>query len=352
MMVISSTLNLPPTEIWSQLKNENRDFALKQIQRGAWDFAVDLARFSLSTIEKTTASDLVLQEALQRFSATSMDIRDQLLDAFSNNSKQCGQGILEDLNRHLNLVHTRLQDITRESASLNPAIKESIASVNASASALNALMASLRLPGIKGDLGEVNIIDTVRSAFLAIPNVTIDQLGGSGETDAIIHFGLTGIELARVLVECKNRSTWSNSFIAQLERDMLEQRAEFGILVTAVLPKDAKSRGFTISEKSGIIIIATPELAPAIALILYELVRSLDKLSDKAQTLKALLRSRELVECVTNNLSLVQPLQNIIRTMDKAHVDVTTTANTIIDAIQRNNAKLAECLPQNGGNKE
>jgi 3-oxoacyl-(acyl-carrier-protein) synthase len=125
---------------------------------------------------------------------------------------------------------------------------------------------------------------------------------------------------------------------------MSQRHAQFGLLVTAALPKDAKSRGFAVTERGGIIIITTADLAPAIALVLYELVLSLDKLSDKAQTLQTLLQSRELVECVTNNLSLVQPLQNIIKTMDKAHVDVTTTANSIINAIQRNNAKLAEHL--------
>ena len=346
--MVSPTLTMPPTEMWGQLKNENRDFALKQIKRGAWDFAVDLARFSLGNIENTSTNDLMIQQALQQFSTTAIGIRDQLLGAFSENTYQYRQTILEDLNRHLGLVHKRLEDITRDNASLNPAVKESLASVNASTSALTALMASLRLPGVKGELAEVAVLDSIRSAFLVIQNVTIEQLGNSGDPDAIIHFDVGGVELAKVLIECKNRSTWSNSFLVQLERDMTERRAQFGILVTAVLPKEGKSRGYAVTENAGIVVITAPELAPAITLILYELVRSLDRLSGKAQTLQALLRSRELIECVTNNLSLVQPLQNIIKTMDKAHVDVTTTAKSIIDAIQRNNAKLTECLQNEG----
>ncbi|MGA3297300.1 MAG: DUF2130 domain-containing protein [Candidatus Bathyarchaeia archaeon] len=346
MTMISPTLAMPPTEMWSQLKSENRGFALKQIKRGAWDFAVDLARFSLGNIENTSSNDLMIQQALQQFSTTAIGIKDQLLGAFSENTYQYRQTILEDLNRHLSLVHKRLEDITRENANLNPAVKESLASVNASTSALTALMASLRLPGVKGEVAEIAVLDSIRSAFLAIPNVTIEQLGNSGAPDGIIHLDVGGVELAKVLIECKNRSTWSNSFLVQLERDMKERRAQFGILVTTVLPKEGKSRGYAVTENAGIIIITAPELAPAITLVLYELVRSLDRLSTKAQTLQVLLRSRELAECVTSNLSLIQSLQTIIKTMDKAHSDVTTTVTNIMEAIERNNAKLAESLPR------
>jgi hypothetical protein len=345
--VLSLSYKTPPEEMWTQLKPVNQDFALRRIENHTWDFTIDVARFSLASIENTSANDLVMQQALQQFSATAIGIRDQLLDAFSKNTKQYGQSILEDLNRHLSLVHTRLQDITRESASLSPAVKESLASVNASTSALTALIASLKLPSTKGEIGEANTVDSIRSAFLAVPNVSIEQLGGPGETDAIVHFDLGGLEIAKVIVECKNRTAWSNAFLSQIERDMLHRSAQFGVLVTSTLPRDARSRGFVISERSGIVIVTRPDLAPGIMLMLYELVRSIDRLSDKAQTLQTLLRSRELMECVTNNLSLIQPLQNIIKTMEKAHVDITTMASSVIDAIQRNNAKLAENLPQN-----
>jgi hypothetical protein len=333
-------------EVWNQLKPVNREFVVKQISKHTWDFAVDISRFSLSNLQNTSANDLLIQQAMSEFGSSVLQVRDQILSALSSSSKEYGQVILEDLNRQLNLVHQRLEAITRENASMNPTIKESLASLNATASAVGSLLTSLKLPSVKGELGEINVIDNIRSGFLAIPSVNIEQFGGSGETDAIIHFDLDGLELVRVLIECKNRTAWSSSFLTQLEQDMLEQRAEFGILVTTVLPRDAKSRGFAISEKTGMIIITTAELAPAIALILYELVRTLDKLSNKAQTFQALLRSRELVECVTNNLSLIQPLQNIIKSIDKAHVEVTATVNRIIDEIRRNNAKLAENLPQ------
>lgn len=346
-----TTLTELPTaetmEVWSQLKPMNREFVLKQISKHTWDFAVDISRFSLSSLQGTSANDLLIQEAMSEFSTAVLQVRDQILAALSSNSKEYGQTILEDLNRQLNIVHQRLEAITRENASMNPTIKESLASLNATASAVGSLLTSLRLPSVKGEIGEINVVDNIRSGFLAIPNVSVEPFGGSGETDAAIHFNLDGLELAKVLVECKNRTAWSNAFVTQLEQDMLEERAEFGILVTTTLPRDAKSRGFAISERTGIIIITTCELAPAIALILYELVRSLEKLSNKAQTFRALLRSRELVECVTNNLSLVQPLQNIIKTVDKAHFDVTNTANRIIDVIQRNNAKLTEYFSPN-----
>jgi len=344
-LTVLTELPAPETqEVWSQLKPVNREFVEKQIQRRTWDFAVDIARFSVATLQSTSANELMMQEALQDFNGTALRIRDQLLEAFDSTHKQYGQNILEDLNRHLGMVHQRLEVITRESGALNPAMKESLASMNSAASAIASLLASLKIPSIKGDIGETNVLDSMRGAFLGIPNVSIEPLGGSGDTDIIIRFDQSGIEIAKVLVESKNRATWSNSFLAQLEHDMSERKANFGILVTTALPKDAKSRGYSISEKGGIVIITMPDLAPTIMLVLYEILNSLDKLSMRGQTLRALLESRELVECLTSNLSLVEPLRGIIRIVDKARSEVIESINRIIDSIQRNNSKLADTL--------
>ena len=348
MTVALYNLDTPPNEVWTQLKEANQNFAMKQIQKNTWNFAVDIARFSMTNLESTSANDLMLEQAIHEFTTTVTGIRDQILESFGKNSIQVGQSILDDLNRQLSIVHQRLEGLTRESAALNPALKESIASVNASTSAFSSLLSTLRLPNTKGELAEASVIDSIKTAFLAIPSVRIEALGGSGDTDAIIHFELSGLEMAKVVVECKNRNSWSNGFLTQLEADLSKHRAHFGLLVTSILPKEGKTRGYAISERNGIIIIATPDLAPSIALVLYELVRSLDRLSAKGQTIQTLFSSRELVECVTNNLSLVQPLRNVVAVMDKAHADITTTVSKIIDAIQRNNAKLAESFPSDG----
>jgi hypothetical protein len=342
-LTVLTELPAPETqEVWSQLKPVNREFVEKQIQRRTWDFAVDVARFSVATLQSTSANDLMMQEALQDFNATALRIRDQLLEAFDSSHKQYGQNILEDLNRHLGIVHQRLEVITRENGALNPAVRESLASMNSATSAIGSLLASLKIPSIKGDIGETNVLDSMRAAFLGIPSVSIEPLGGSGNTDIIIHFDQNGIEIGKVLVESKNRETWSNSFLAQLERDMGAQGALFGILATTALPKDAKSRGYTIADRNRTIIITTPDLASAVVLIIYDLVQSLERLTGNGQTLQALLRSRELHQCLMSNLSLVDPLKNVIRIMDKAHADMTSSINSIIEAIQRNNSRLAE----------
>jgi hypothetical protein len=333
-------------EVWTQLKPVNREFVVKQISKHTWDFAVDISRFSLSSLQNTSANDLLIQEAMSEFGTTVLQVKDQILAALNSSSKEYGQVILEDLNRQLSIVHQRLEAITRESATLNPALKESLASLNGTASAIGSLLTSLKLPSVKGELGETCVLDGMRAAFLGISSVSIEPLGGAGDTDMIIHFEQNSMEIAKVLVESKNRIAWSNSFLAQLQRDMDEKKANFGILVTAALPKDAKTRGYTVADKSGIIIIATPELAPTVALVLYELIRSLDRLSNRGQALQTLLQSRELVDCLANNLFLVEPLRGIARIVDKARADVNSAVSSIVDAIQRNNTKLAEYLSE------
>ena len=350
MVATLQSLEVSPPEIMQQLKPINQEFVLTQIKKGAWDFTVDIARFSLSNLESTSTEDLLMREALGEFNSTVMQIRDQLLEGFRSNTKQFGQDILGDLNRHLALVHQRLESINSENAALRPSLKESVASLNGSAAALSALVASLKLPTTKGQLGEISIIENLRSAFLGIPSVTIEPLGGPGEIDVLLHFNTNGLEFSNVLIENKNQSTWTNAFLTQLERDMSLRHAQFGILISATLPKDAKSIGYTVTDQHGIIVITSPELAPSVALLLYELIRSLDKLYKKTDTLNALLRSRELAQCLTSNLSLVEPLRAIIKVIDKAHVEVSAKVNVIIEAIQQNNANLIENLSRDKAN--
>ena len=344
MTVVHASLDVPPSRIWSQLKHVNREFVVRRVESGNWDLAVDMARLSFASIQNTSTNDLLIQDALHQFNSIVIQIKEQLLDAFRSSTQEYGQSILADVNRHLSIVHQRLEAIARESAALGPAVKESLAVLNGSASTVAALLASLKVPGTKGEIGEIGLLNSMSSAFLGIPDVFVEPLGGSGDTDVILIFRSNGLELAKVVLENKNRASWSNAYVTQLESDMIERGAHFGILVTTALPKDAKSRGYAIAEKSGIIVITTPEIAPAIALVLYDLIRSLERLSNKGKMLQALLQSRELLDCITSNLSLVEPLRGVIKIMDKAHSDITLNINQIIEAIQRNNARLAESL--------
>jgi len=352
LTVVHASLKIPPAEMWSELKPANQEFVLRQIESGNWDLAVDIARLSFASIQNTSTNDLVIQEALREFNSTIVQIKEQILDAVRSSTLEYGQSILADVNRHLSIVHQRLEALSQESGAVRPALKETLASLNASASAVAAFVASLKIPGPKGELGEINILDGLRTAFLGIPEAMVEPLGGSGDTDAILRFESNGLEIANVVVENKSRATWSNAFLDQLERQMIERGAHFGVLVTSALPKDAKSRGYTIVDKSGIIVITSPELAPAIALVLYGLIRSLDRLLKRGQTLQALLNSRELLECLQSNLSLVEPLRNIVKVMDKAHKDITSSIDRIIEDIQRNNSKLADSLAAPGLHKD
>jgi hypothetical protein len=185
-----------------------------------------------------------------------------------------------------------------------------------------------------------------------VPNITIEPLGGSGDTDIVVHVNSNGLEIAKVLLENKNRSSWSNAFLAQLEHDMAKTGAHFGILVTTALPKNAKSRGYALTEKNGIIVITAPELAGAVALVLYDILLSLERLSAKSRMLHEVLQSKELVECLASNLSLVEPLRDVIKITDKAHTDVTSGITRIIDAIEQNNSRLLESLSSRGSGSD
>ncbi len=333
-----------PPEIWIKLKQVNQQFVLTEIAKDTWDFAVDVARVSMASLQNTATNDLIIQEALQQFNNATLQIKEQILTALDYNTKEYGQKLLDDVNRNLSFLQKHLEGIADDNKALHPALKETLATVSSSASAVTALLTSLRMPHLKGETSEVNVFDELKTAFLAITSVSIEPLGGSGETDGIIRFNLDGVELTKVVVEVKDRSAWSNLFISQLSHDMREHEAQFGILVTSALPKSAKARGYSISENDGIIVITTPQLAPATALIVYDLIVALNRFTEKGKTLTSLLNSRELFDCLNSNLSLVEPLRQVLKVIDKAHNEITSRVNDIIKAIQTNNSQLAQHL--------
>ncbi len=338
---------LPPTappEIWTKLKQTNREFVLRQLAKDIWDFTVDAARLSLAGLQNTATNDLIVQDALQQFNQTTLQIKDQILTALNYSTKEYGQRLLDDVNRNLDLLQKRLEGLANDNRDLHPALKETLATLSGSASAVTALLASLRIPTSKGEMGEVNVLNELKMSFLGITTVSIESMGGSGETDAIVRFDLNGVDLVKVLVEVKDRTAWSNSFLSQLSNDMKEQQANFGILVTSALPKSAKARGYSVADKDGIIIITTPQLAPATALLIYDLIIALDRFTEKGKTFNSLLNSRELFDCLNSNLSLVEPLRQVLKVIDKAHSEISSRVNDIIKAIQQNNSQLAQHL--------
>jgi len=187
----------PPEAIWRQLKPINQEFVLKRIETDSWDLAVDIARLSFASIQNTSTSDLLIQEALRKFNSAMIQIKEQILEGFRSSTSEYAQSILADVNRQLAIVHQRLEAVVSENASMRPALKESLASLNGSASALTALVASLKIPTTKGEMGEVSVLDSLRSAFLGIPSVSIEALGGAGETDILIRLECNGVELAK-----------------------------------------------------------------------------------------------------------------------------------------------------------
>src|SRR5947207_8074806 len=99
------------------------------------------------------------------------------------------------------------------------------ASVKEAASALQNYVLTLKLPGVKGDEGERNVLQDLQDAYLGQSSIVIEPRGGADATDALVKFQYGGVEIGRSLIEVKSRKTWSNDFLDQSRADMKRYNA-------------------------------------------------------------------------------------------------------------------------------
>jgi hypothetical protein len=224
------------------------------------------------------------------------------------------------------------------------AITEASGLLKEAAGSVQAVLASSKIAGLRGEEGEIQSIAGLRDAFFGIEGVEIEPIGGADATDGVVRFKYRGLEVGRTLLEIKARRTWSNDFLEQVRDDMKRYDSSLAILVTEKLPRNARGKGFSIDTESGLIVTIGPELVFQTVSMFYELHATVFKLQKKALDLRSLSSNKDLLFYVNDNLKCLDDCKQICDVIDDSSRKVKERTGSISSRLQHNIAEIAKIL--------
>lgn len=212
--------------------------------------------------------------------------------------------------------------------------------------ALQTYLTAIRVPSIKGEEGESNVIKDLQEAFMGQTCFKVEPIGGADATDTIVHFYQAGVELGGCLVEVKSRSSWSNEFISQVRADMERYNIALAVLAVNKLPKAAKGRGFHIDTEVGMLIITSVELVAPTVSMLYEISSSSHRLQQHSLDLQSLIANRDLAYYVNDNMRILEDCKKASDIADDAAREIKQHLANIGSRLRDNNRKIAQILSE------
>jgi hypothetical protein len=212
---------------------------------------------------------------------------------------------------------------------------------------LNTILERFKVPTVKGEEKELELLKMINEAFLGNQNVVLEPIGGPDATDAIVIFRHQDLEIGRVLIESKAAKTWKNEFLEQVKSDMSRYNIATAILATETLPRSAKVKGYTIDDNLGIIVITTPEMAVPTVAMFYDIYACSYRFG-KTMDLKAILEKKDIVHYVEDNLNCLDDCKKIIDCIGDANEKIEKYVKNIMNRIKQNNEKIIEILSQYG----
>jgi len=210
--------------------------------------------------------------------------------------------------------------------------------------ALQTFLTAMRLPGVKGEEGEVNVLRGLQDAFLGQSSVKIEPIGGADATDAVMRFFQDGIEVGRSLIEVKSRKTWNSEYIDQIRDDMRRYNTALAVLAVDKLPKTAKGRGFHVDTEVGVVIISPPELVVPTVTMFYEINATSYRLRKRTLDLESIAGDRDLMYYINDNMRILDDCKKISDVADDSARRIKEQAASISSRLQTNNRKIAEIL--------
>jgi len=210
--------------------------------------------------------------------------------------------------------------------------------------ALQAFLMSMRLPGVKGKEGEINVLRDLHDAFLGQSCINIEPIGGGDATDAIVRFCRGEVEVGRSLVEVKARRTWSNDYIDQVRNDMKRYNTPFAILVVEKLPKSAKAKGFHVDTTAGMLVTTPPDLVVPTITMFYEIHESFYAQRKQTLDLASIAANQDLVHYLNDNMKILEDCKTISDIAEDSARKIRECTTNIGSRLHQNNGKIAQIL--------
>ena len=156
----------------------------------------------------------------------------------------------------------------------------------------------------QGEVAELDLEETLRKLFPTddITEVKKGELGG--DVRQIVKTQ-RGTDCGLILWERKRTKAWTEDWVKKLKEDMGRDKANLGIIVTEVLPKDFKKE---IGEKNGIWITTIAFVEPVATLlrkVLYDVAK------EKAVGANKQTKAEEIYDFVTGN-EFIQQVERMV----------------------------------------
>jgi hypothetical protein len=125
---------------------------------------------------------------------------------------------------------------------------------------VDGVLAALKGTAI-GKIGETITVKELKSAF---PQDDFsDENANKGDTDIVATVIEGGKEKVKICISCKYVDKWSGSFIFQLQKNMKQEKTDYGILVTKSFPSDSLNDRVHYLEKEKIMMVKPEFLSVA-----------------------------------------------------------------------------------------
>lgn len=305
----------------------------------AWIYELD----SKSRLNSTLASFKSIDKQYQAGSAigevVSKAIR-EIAASFSDMPSQIRETIhtvvIEQTDQLVTLAKV-LQEQGKSFSEIHTMLKEATGSVQTA-------LTALQIPTIKGEEGEVLTMTSLQDAFLGVAGIKVEPAGGPDETDGIVRFFHSEIEVGRALVEVKSRKVWSNNFLIQIRSDMQRYNAPMALIVTDKLPRNAKGRGFVVDSEVGLTVITTQDLLIPTITMFLEIQTMVYKLQRRVLDLASLSANTDLVHHINDNMNCLEDCKRIIDAAKNSSMKIERLAASIMKRIQTNNGMIADIL--------
>lgn len=223
-------------------------------------------------------------------------------------------------------------------------LKTLIGDLGSTAGGLNTILQSFKIPMVKGEKAELDLVSMINEAFLANKDVSIEPLGGPDATDVLVKFLCQDLEIGRVLIESKASDKWSNDFLEQTQKDMRRYGVATAILSVQKPPRGAKARGYIIDDTLGIIVITTPEMAVSTLTMFYDMYLANYRLGRKTMNLQTIMDDKDIIYHIQDNLECLDDCKKINDCIDKSQRAIRNYVSKIMNRLKYNNGKIALIL--------
>jgi len=205
---------------------------------------------------------------------------------------------------------------------------------------LEELLRIQKVPGEKGHLGEMELVDVLNDYF---PEDECKHLSGSGETDILAFLKHDGSYLGhKVMIESKkNASGWRRDYVHQVQQHMKVRGERFAILAVDIMPKGAN--GFLVENCSeGVIFVTSRENFKVAYAALRSVLITLHPLERRTIDFKRVLADKRVEEAIKDAYGYEE---NIKKIRQKAR-GIVTNAEEITQNANDLDIRLEECLKE------